>query len=123
MNEPMKYPEWLNAELFAAYLDERNKKWPKVNTDRSVEMLVTKLEGFHNRGFDTDTIIRHGIETGWRSLFVPVGMEPRQKPLKAAGPLFGQARQLAKSKQIPQHRASDYGRKASDALKAILEGK
>ena len=119
----MTYPDWLNTELFEAYLDERNKKWPRINTERSVNMIITKLEGFHNQGYDIDAIIKHGTEVGWRSLFVPVGMEPRQKHLKAAGPLFDQARQLAKSKQIPQHKASDYGRKASDALKAILEGK
>lgn len=114
--------EWLNRKLLDEYLDERAKKWgAKINTERSVKMIETKLEGFHNRGYDVDTIISHGIETGWRSLFVPVGMEPRQKHLKASGPLFNQARAIVEKKKMPEHKATNYGRKASDALKAILD--
>jgi hypothetical protein len=108
-----------DEDLFQDYLTERALKFgPKINTKRSVDMIRTKLVKFHNTGFDTAAIIKHGIEVGWRSLFVPAGMEPKQKHLTAPGPILDQAKELAKAKEIPG--PTDYGKKAAKALQQVL---
>lgn len=77
----------INEKLFQDFLANRievtGKK--KINTERSVESLRKKLINWHHIGFDTTVIMQHAIDVGWRGLFLPTGMEPKQKHYRARG--------------------------------------
>ena len=71
----------INEELFRDFLQNRveitGKK--KINTDLAVQKLRKKLEGWEITGFNIDHIIEHAIEQGWRGLFLPHELVPKQR--------------------------------------------
>jgi hypothetical protein len=108
--------------LFQDWLSERAEKYgKKINTARSVEMHRNKLTKWADIGYDCNAIIRHAIEVGWRGLFLPHGMEPKQQHLKASpGPLFDQVNSLVEKTKIPERSNPEYQRKAVEALRQVL---
>lgn len=77
----------INEELFQDFLANRieisGRK--KINTQRAIESLRGKLLGWHYTGFDTSAILQHAIDVGWRGLFLPPGLEPKQRYHKPVG--------------------------------------
>lgn len=80
-------------ELFQDWLADRAEKFgKKINTERSVQMARNKLDEWGKIGYSCDAIITHAIEVGWRGLYLPTGMEPRQKHLRPQGELRDMAK-------------------------------
>jgi len=93
-------------------------KLVKVNTETSVKRLLSKLEKWHLMGYSTDTIIETAIEKQWRGLWLPQGLEPRQKPLTAPRALQGTVGRLVDQTRIP----TDESRaRAAEARKRAME--
>ena len=121
-----------SEDLLNEWLEERAIKFgKKINTERSVKAARKKLEGWHNTGHNTDAIIEHAIEMGWRGLFLPKGFEPSQERLRAiqgnvsriAKDLVSQARiprALSEhEKQIEADRRREAGIRALEARRAL----
>ncbi len=96
----------INEELFNEFLENRIEltKKKNINTDRSVKSLRKKLENWYNTGYNIDHILQHAIDVGWRGLFLPQGMTPKQKHQRPAR----EARDLISgiNKEIPQYRSN-----------------
>ena len=108
---------WLNQQLFNDFLAMRiEAKQVKINTERSIKMLLNKLENWHNIGYDTDVILRTCTEKQYRGLWLPPGLEPKQKHLRAAAPVR-QAMEplLNKIKLPPPPSDADKQRRADEA--------
>lgn len=113
-------------ELFQDWLSERAEKFgKKINTERSVKMARNKLEEWGNIGYDCNAIIRHAIEVGWRGLWIPAGMVPKQKHLRPEGALKDLAKSVGKpipkpETQAEKQRKADARREAGRARLAAL---
>lgn len=115
-----------DEDLFQEFLKERERISPKkkrVNTDRAVKMLRTKLETFYHEGYDCDLIIRRSLgenesNSPWLGVFRPKGVEPKQRPLKPKGRL----KEMVDScyKKPPKPANPEHQRKAVEALRQIL---
>ena len=110
----------MSEELFNEFLSNRAEMFgKKINTKRSVKSLVKKLEGWRVMGYNTDAILQHAIDVGWRGLFLPQGMEPKQSHLKAPKHLPGVGH-LIQSTRIPR---SNYAEKQKRAETVRQDGR
>ncbi len=109
--------------LFQEFLDNRASmahQGKRINTKRAVEMLRKKLEIFNNEGYSCNLILENSIEAGWRSVFRPKGVEPRQKPLKAPREIMKQVKGI-NNKIPPAHANRAKQRAAVEAMRQVLE--
>lgn len=112
-----------SEDLFQELLENRTKlsnKGKRVNTDIAIERLRKRLETFYHEGYDCDRIIETALENSWLSVFRPKDVEPKQRPLTVSGPLFNQVSQLREKMKVPEKRTPEYGRKAIEALRQVL---
>jgi hypothetical protein len=63
-------PIWLDQNLWNSFMEVR-KKLKAVQSNKAIELLLSKLEDFKARGLDTNQIIRNSIENSWKGLFEP----------------------------------------------------
>lgn len=120
----MQYPDWLPVEEFEGFLAQRiEAKQVKFNTERSIKIMLRKLERWHEFGYDITVIIAHCTEKQYRGLYLPPNIEPRQTHLKASqGPLFDQVQTLKEKTKVPESNP-EKGRKALNALQSVLNDK
>lgn len=93
-----------DEELFDQFLANRIEvtKKKNINTVLSVQRLRKKCVEWHNMGYNVNAIIGHAIDVGWRGLFLPTGMEPRQSHLKAGGALAPMVSQVSSKHRMPR---------------------
>jgi len=92
--------ELLFQEFLANRIEVTGKK--KINTDRAVKSLRKKIHKWEVIGYNVDAILQHAIDLGWRGLFLPKGMEPRQKHLQPHKSVQGAIDGLVKHTAIPK---------------------
>ena len=92
-----------DEDLFDAFLANRLEIVKKpINTERAVKSLRKKLIEWHNIGYNINAILQHAIDVGWRGLFIPTGMEPRQSHLKPSGKLSTMVDQVSRKHRMPR---------------------
>ena len=124
----MNYTEDLFQEFLLNRAEIAKKK--SINTDRAVKALRKKLDGWAVMGYPCNRILNHAIEVGWRGLFLPQGIEPKQKHLKApkqALDLVDQIKHNTRVKQPPtasqKQVHADSVRNQANAMLAIVGSK
>lgn len=63
-------PDWLPKEAWDGYMEAR-KKAKKPTTDRAKKLLIAKLEGFKDAGYDVAAALDASTEAGWSSVYEP----------------------------------------------------
>lgn len=113
---------WLNQDLFNDYLAMRiEAKLVKVNTQRSINGLLSKLEKWYHMGYNIDAILEHATELQWRGLWMPKGFEPSQRHLKS-DLLSNTVKDLVNAKRLPPPKSSvEKQRAADEARRRALE--
>lgn len=92
-----------DEELFDGFLANRLEIVKKpINTKRAVKSLRKKCVEWHNMGYNVNAILQHAIDIGWRGLFIPTGMEPRQSHLKPGAALAPMVNQVSSKHRMPR---------------------
>jgi len=65
-----KLPHWIDKKLWAEFMKVR-VKLKAVQTDYALELLVSKLEDFQERGNDPNQLIKNSIENSWKTFYEP----------------------------------------------------
>ena len=82
MNKQIELPEWLDKELWAAFVDMRRKMGRRQPfTEFGQRLILNKLERFVDWGYDANESLRESIARGWSGVF-PQG-EPKRKEWKS----------------------------------------
>jgi hypothetical protein len=65
---PVLLPEWVNKEVWEAFLEMRKKK-KKVPTDYAVKLIFKDLETFKVAGDNPNEVLNKSIVNGWTDVF------------------------------------------------------
>ena len=79
--EKMSIPEWISRQSLDAFIEMRNKI-KKPLTDRAIDLLIKKLEGFKNRGYDANEIMDTSTFNSWQGVFQPKEPPKKQKSIE-----------------------------------------
>jgi hypothetical protein len=90
--ETLKLPDWINKEVWDAYLEMRKKK-KQVPTDYAIQLILKDLERFKVAGDDPNKVLEKSIVSGWPGVF----------PLKKDDNLYGNK----KEGENGQHKTRD----------------
>ncbi len=63
-------PDWIDQELWEGFLEIRKKK-KAVDSKQAIQLIINKLIGFREQGFDPNEIIKESIMNSWKSVFKP----------------------------------------------------
>lgn len=63
-------PEWIDREVWNAYLEMRKKK-RAVPTDRALKGILTQLGIFRNKGHDPNAVLDTSIRSNWTDVYEP----------------------------------------------------
>lgn len=69
-NTALTLPDWLPKEAWDGYMEAR-KKAKKPTTERAKKLLIAKLEGFKDAGYDVAAALDASTEAGWSSVYEP----------------------------------------------------
>lgn len=75
--EKTTLPEFISKDIFKSFLDHR-KKIKAPMTDQAVNLLISKLEKEHNKGFDCNQALEEALLNGWKSIFPKVKRKEEQ---------------------------------------------
>ena len=67
----MTIPDWIPLDAWEGFVAMR-KKIKKPLTDRATQLIINKLEGFKNKGYDVGAILDRSTEGSWQGVFEPV---------------------------------------------------
>lgn len=66
----MNLPDWVDREVWNAYLEMRKKK-RATPTDRALKGILTQLGIFRNKGHDPNAILDTSIRSNWTDVYEP----------------------------------------------------
>jgi hypothetical protein len=71
-------PSWVPSAEWSAFLEQRKAVGAK-NTDRSLVLLVGKLDEYRNAGLDIAELLATATINSWKSIYPPKGYKPPAK--------------------------------------------
>jgi hypothetical protein len=66
----IELPEWVDREVWNAYLEMRKKK-RAAPTDRALKGILTQLGIFRNKGHDPNAVLDTSIRSNWTDVYEP----------------------------------------------------
>lgn len=76
--EPFNPPEWVDSEIWSAYLDVRKAK-KAAKTTRAWNLVLRELEKFRAEGYDANEILSASVRSNWTDVYRPKTPPPKPK--------------------------------------------